>query len=177
MIIHKELLPQIGEVFIGGINIKDIDISTIRDNILYVSQKEELFTGTIKDNILMNRDISNEDFLNICKICEVEDIVKKKNLRYDSLIENGAINLSGGEMQRIILARGLLKKVNIIILDEALSEVDKKLESKIIKNIRNYFKDKTIIYISHKNQKRLFENVIDIGDTLELFKNKLPKTS
>ena len=90
-------------------------------------------------------------------------------MRYDSLIEPGVSNLSGGEYQRIILARGLLKDSNIIILDEALSEVDKELEDKIIKNIRNYYKDKTLIYISHKNQKDNFENIINLGGNYGLF--------
>ncbi len=163
-IIHKDLAVNNGKVLIDGCNINDLNLRTIRDNILYVSQKEELLTLTIKENIIMNRNISDEEFLKICDICEIEDIVKKKSLRYDSLIENSTMNLSGGERQRIILARGLLKKASIIILDEALSEVDKKLEGKIIKNIRKYFKDKTIIYISHKNQTKTFENIINIGD-------------
>lgn len=67
------------------------------------------------------------------------------------------------------MARGLIKKMNILILDEALSEVDSVLESKIIKNIRQYFKDKTIIYISHKNQKRNFTNIINIEEKNGLF--------
>ncbi len=165
-IIHKELIPNMGEVTIDGMNILDIDLGTIRQNILYISQKEELFTASIKENILMERSVSEDFFQDICKICELEDIVKKKSLRYESLIENEAQNLSGGERQRIILARGLIKNANIIILDEALSEVDKKLETKIIKNIRTYFKDKSIIYISHKNQKSNFEEVIEVKNEL-----------
>ena len=161
-IIHKELTPSLGEVLIDGINIKDLELGIIRDNILYVSQKEELFTATIKENIIMNRDIDYDYFLKICQICEIEDIVKKKSLRYDALIENSALNLSGGERQRIILARGLLKQASIIILDEALSEVDKHLEEKIIKSICEFFKDKTIIYISHKNQKKNFTNIVEV---------------
>ena len=167
-IIHKDLSVNSGKVLIDGININDLNLSTIRDNILYVSQKEELFTASIKENILMDRNIDLEEFNKICDICAVEEIVKKKSLRYDSLIENGTFNLSGGERQRIILARALLKKANIIILDEALSEVDKKLEAKIIKNIRKYFQDKTIIYISHKNQTKTFTNIIDLDGNYEL---------
>ena len=167
-IIHKDLLVNDGKVLIDGININDLDLSTIRNEVLYVSQKEELFTTTIKENILMMRNVSDQEFYDVCNICEIEDIVKKKSLRYDSLIENETLNLSGGERQRIILARGLLKKASIIILDEALSEVDKKLEVKIIKNIRKYFHDKTIIYISHKNQNRSFTNIIDLDEAYEL---------
>lgn len=152
-----------GEVLIDSKNIKDISTSTIRSNILYVSQNEELFTGSIKDNILIEREVGDELFDEICRICELDDIVNKKGMRYDSLIEPSSKNISGGEKQRIILARGLLKNANIIILDEALSEVDSKLESKIIKNIKEHLKNKTVIYISHKNQSKNFDNIIDIG--------------
>ncbi len=162
-LIYKEYVSNEGEIYIGNQNIKDIDIGTIRNNILYVSQNEELFTGTIKENILIDREVEEQLFNDICQICCIEEIVAKKTLRFNSLLEPNSQNVSGGEKQRIILARGLLKKANIIILDEALSEVDFKLENKIIKNIKNYFNDKTIIYISHKNQTKSFSKIIDIG--------------
>ncbi len=163
-LIYKDMDATNGEILLDGQNIKDLNMETIRNNILYVSQNEELFTGTIKENILIERNVEEKFFLDICKICEIESIVSKKSLRYNSLIEPSSKNISGGEKQRIILARGLLKRANIIILDEALSEVDKYLESKIIRNILRYFKDKTIIYISHKNQAKLFKNIIEVGN-------------
>ena len=162
-LIYKEKTIDTGCILIGNKNIKDLSLSVIRDNILYISQDEKLFSGTIRDNILINRKIDEEYFYKICSLCEVESILKKRNLRYDSFIEGQAENISGGERQRIVLARGLLKKANILILDEVLSEVEEKLENKIINNICAYFKDKTIIYISHKNQKKYFPNVIDLG--------------
>ncbi len=163
-LIYKDIDNYKGEILIDNQNIKDLNIKTIRNNILYVSQNEELFTGTIKDNILIERNVEEKFFRDICRICEIESIVSKKGLRYDSLVESASQNISGGEKQRIILARGLLKKANIIILDEALSEVDKRLEMRIMKNILRYFKDKTIIYISHKNQNKLFSNIIEVGN-------------
>ena len=166
-ILYGEYKQNKGEIFIGEKNLLDIDLYSIRENILYVSQNENLFFGTIKENILVGRNISEDNFAKICQICEIEDIVCKKEMRYNSLIDPAFSNLSGGEKQRIILARGLLKNSNILILDEALSEVDKNLEDKIVKNIREYFKDKTIIYISHKNQKNNFENIISLGDKYE----------
>ena len=166
-LLYKEYIPNSGEIYIGKYNLKDICIEDIRDNILYISQNENLFTGTIKENILIYRDISEKEFHNICEICLIEDIVSKKSMRYNSLIEPTSKNLSGGEKQRIILARGLLKKCNIIILDEALSEVDIDKEKQIIKNIKEYFKEKTIIYISHKKQSKLFNNHILIGGVNE----------
>ena len=163
-LIHKDLKANYGDILIDNINVKDLSINTIRNNILYVSQNEELFTATIRENILLNRQVSLKKFENVCRICELEDIVSKKSLRYDALIENEALNISGGEKQRIILARGLLKDASIIILDEALSEVDKNLEDKIIKNIHDYFKNQTLIYISHKNQTKNFTKIIEIGE-------------
>lgn len=163
-LIYKEYDLTSGEICIDNKNINDIDLYTIRNNILYVSQKEKLFFGTIKENIVAGRNIDEELFFKVCKLCKVDSLVEKKKLRYNSLIEPSLSNLSGGEVQRIILARGLLKNANIIILDEALEEVDKNTEVEIIKNIREYYKDKTIIYISHKNQSLCFENIITLGD-------------
>lgn len=168
-ILYKENIISNGEVFIGDDNIKDLTVSTIRDNILYVSQNEELFTGTIKENILIGREVDDNLFKDICRICRIDEVVNKKSMRYDSLIESSSKNISGGEKQRIILARGLLKNASVIILDEALSEVDQKLESEIIKDLRKYFKLKTIIYISHKNQTKNFECILDLGEQNELF--------
>ena len=162
-LIYKEKDANVGKILIDGINIKDISLGDIRNNILYVSQNEEIFTGTIKDNIILNRNVNDKDFYEICDICEIEDIVSKKALRYESLIKSDTSSISGGEKQRIILARGLLKNANIIILDEALSEVDYDLECKIITNIRSFFRNKTIIYISHKNNLSNFSRVINIG--------------
>ncbi len=167
-LLYKENYDYQGEILIDNCNIKDLSLGSIRNSILYVSQNEELFTGSIKDNILMGRSVPDKLFQDVANICELESIVSKKSMRYDSLVEVSAKNISGGEKQRIILARGLLKNVNIIILDEALSEVDKDLESKIIKNINKYFYDKTIIYISHKNQTRNFSHIIDLGEKNEL---------
>lgn len=167
-LLYKENYNYQGEILIDNCNIKDLSLGSIRESILYVSQNEELFTGSIKDNILMGRNVSDNLFQDVASICELESIVSKKSMRYDSLVEVSAKNISGGEKQRIILARGLLKNANIIILDEALSEVDKDLESKIIKNIKKYFHDKTIIYISHKNQTRNFSHIINLGERNEL---------
>ena len=168
-LIYKTLDLTHGNILIGKNNLQDVPLESIRKSILYVSQSEELFTGTIKDNILVERNISSDSFFNICKLCRVDEIITKKGLRYESMIDGTTNNLSGGERQRIILARGLLKNANIIILDEALSEVDFDLESKIIKDIKEYYRDKTIIYISHKSQASNFENIIEVGKLNAVF--------
>ncbi len=151
-----------GEIFFGGNNIKDININTIRDNIVYISQKEYLYSDSIKNNILFHNKVTIEKFHHICNICMLEDVLSKKALRFDSFIEMDSSNFSGGEKQRIILARACMNNFKILIVDEALSEVDIKTEKEIIKNLKKYFNDKMIIYISHKNVKNLFKKVIEI---------------
>ena len=159
--INRTIEPQEGTITINNKNILDYSLRTIRNNITYVGQKEKLFTDTIKNNIMLYRN-NNSLFEKVCNVCFIEEIVKKKPLRYESGISNDAVNISGGEKQRIVLARALLNNSNILILDEALSEVDYNLERNIIENIISTFPNKTLIYISHKNQQSLFSKVVKI---------------
>ena len=150
-----------GCIYINGININDYSLNTIKDNIIYVGQKENLYTDTIKNNILFNYE-DESNFNKVCKICLIDLIVSKRKLRYDFGISNDSINISGGEKQRIILARALLRNSKILILDEALSETDYFMEKTIIKNIIREYPEKTIIYVSHKKQDNLFDRVITL---------------
>ena len=151
-----------GNILIGGVSISDYSLNTIRKNINYISQNENIYSDTIRNNILYFRDIEFSEFNKVCKICKLEHLVSKRPLRYESLITPDTSNLSGGEKQRIILARALLKNSKILIIDEALSEVDYDLEKEIIKDILYFYQDKTIIYISHKDHEALFDNVINL---------------
>ena len=139
---------------------------TIRDNIIYVGQKEKIFTGTIKENIMLNQN-DEIKFQKICKICLIDLIVNKRKFRYNFGISNDSINISGGEKQRIILARALMKDSKILVLDEALSETDYFMEKTIINNIIKNFPYKTLIYVSHKKIDNLFERAINIGENYE----------
>ncbi len=150
------LIEGEGEILINNINVKNLSLAKIRNSITYISQKEKLFTDTIKNNICFYNDVDDEKLNEIIKICRVDKIILKKPLKLNTIIVEGGTNLSGGERQRIILARALIKNFNILIIDEALSEVDKELEKDIINDILKYFKEKTIIFITHKNQKKLF---------------------
>lgn len=156
------LLEGRGEILINNFNINDIEINKLRNSITYISQREKLFTDTIKNNICYYKDISDEYLNNLIKICRLENIIQKSPIRLDTMIVEGGSNLSGGERQRIILARALVKKSNIYIIDEALSEVDEKLEKEIINDLLKFLKDKTVIYITHKNQKKLFEREVKL---------------
>ena len=109
-----------------------------------------MYTDTIKNNIILDRQISYEDFLEVCNLTYVSDIIKEKKISYDYLLEESGANLSGGQRQRIVLARALLKQSKIILIDEGLNEVDISLERKILLNIFKKYQDKTIIIISHR---------------------------
>lgn len=164
-----KLLFRFLEGYNGNINLNqtselDYSLNTIRSNILYVGQNENLFTGTIRDNIICFREVTESEFLQVIKICKIDEIVNKRPNRYNSVINASLNNLSGGEKQRIILARGLLKKAKILILDEALSEVNITMEKEILDNIFETYTSKTLIYVSHKNVFDKFKKVIRIGE-------------
>lgn len=150
-------------IFINNIDINDYTLKDIRDNISYISQNEVLYTDTIKNNIILDREINDIEYLNICKLTYVNDVIKNSNEGHNLLLEENGINLSGGQRQRIILARALLKTSSIVLIDEGLNEIDIKLERQILNNIFNYYKDRTFIIISHRlNNSDLFNNIIKL---------------
>jgi len=149
------------KIFINNIDINNYSNKVINDNILYLSQNEILFNETLYNNLIFD-DSNKSILLDITRMCHVDEIIDN-NLGFNMLIEENGFNLSGGERQRIMLARALLKKFNILIIDEGLNQVDINLERKILKNIFKYFKDKTIIVISHRlDNLDLFDNLIEI---------------
>lgn len=161
-LICRNIDDYTGAITINDINIKDYSINTIRNNILYVSQREKLFTATIKENILLGSNINKKVLDKILKITKVDEILDKKSLRLESLLIDSGYNLSGGERQRLILARSLVKRTKILILDESLSEVDPEMELDILKELDIYLKDRTLIYISHSKVK-YFKNYIEMS--------------
>ena len=105
---------------------------------------------TIENNIKFERNVDENQFKTICSICEIDKIIKSKFDCFDTLICESSDNISGGEKQRIALARGLINSGKIIIMDESLSEVGEKEEIDIINKVFKKYNDKTIIYISHR---------------------------
>ena len=150
-IILKYLEDYKGEVYINNINIKDIEFN-LMNNITYVSQNNYLNNDTIKNNIIYDRNINDEEYENILDICNLKYLRDSKKLRNNFIIEDNGFNISGGEKQKIILARALLNNSNYLILDEALSEVGLNEEKEIINKIFCIYHDRTIIYISHKKE-------------------------
>ena len=152
-----------GKISIAGIDINHYHLENIRSNITYVTSNEYLFTDSIRNNIALYKENKEEEFEKVCDLCLVNDLISNNILGYDSLIEENGFNYSNGERQRIILARSILRKSNIYILDEALGQIDINREKKILQNIFNYLHDKTIIVISHRfNNKKLFDRILKL---------------
>ena len=141
-----------GSIIINNNDLNDISNSIIAKSFTYVSQNEYLINDTLKNNIIFFRNIDDKYYNDVIKICNLEEFINNNNFKDNVLIEDNGFNISGGQKQKIILARALLKDSNYIILDEALSEVSFEEEKLILKNIKEYFYNKTIIYSSHKNE-------------------------
>lgn len=134
-------------------------------NIIYISQNEFLFTDTINNNIVLDRSVSKEEFEKVIFTCQIDEIIKDKKIGYNMLIEENGFNISGGERQRIILARALITNPDVILLDEALSQVDTNLERIILKNIFKNYRNKIIIFVSHrKDNLDLFNKLFIVND-------------
>lgn len=157
----KYYFPKRDSIYIDDVDINDISISNIKDNITSISQDEIIFTDTIKNNIILDRNIDDISFMNICKLTYVNEIVKNMFLGYDTKLEENGQNISGGQRQRIILARTLLKESKIVLIDEGLNAIDIDLERKILKNIFKKYQYKTIIIVSHRLENMdLYDKVI-----------------
>ncbi len=140
--------------------------SSNNEDIIYISQNEILFTDTIYNNILIANK-NKEDLDKVIDICELKGVIESRKLKGNSLIEENGYNLSGGEKQRIILARSIIKRPKLLLIDEGLSEVNIDLERKILKNIMNNYKDMIIVFVSHRKENiDLFDKVIDLERTI-----------
>ena len=162
-LLTKILNDYQGNILIGEKNLKDYNESEIRGLISYSNQTTSVFKDSIKNNIILNNDIDIRLFDIIADICDLESVVSKRKNRYEAIIYENSPNFSGGEIQKIILARTLISNSKIIILDETLSAVNFNTEVSIIKKIKEQLKYKTIIYITHKNLDKYFDQVISLN--------------
>ena len=150
-------------ISINNNDINDYKIMDIRSNIVYISQNEKLFNDTIKSNIILDSNVSEEEFLNVVKLTKTDEIIKDDLLGYNKIVEEDAINLSGGQRQKIILSRALLRKSKIILIDEGLNQIDINTERIILKSIFKYYKNTTFIIVSHRlNNMDLFDKVLSL---------------
>jgi ATP-binding cassette, subfamily C, bacteriocin exporter len=140
-----------GEIIFGDYNIKDINRDILRQNIGYIPQNTFLFNGTIEENLKLGNDNATlEEIIEVCKKTTVHDFVNNMPCRYNSYLSENGANLSGGQRQRIALARALIKNPDVLIMDEATSNLDSHTEKTIEKLIKNNFKDITMIIIAHR---------------------------
>jgi ATP-binding cassette subfamily B protein len=134
-----QLIPRLydvteGEVLVGGIDVRKYDIKTLRDSVAMVLQKNQLFSGTIKENLRWgNENATDEEMIEACKLAQADEFISTFPDGYDTYIEQGGTNVSGGQKQRLCIARALLKKPKILILDDSTSAVDTATDAKIRK--------------------------------------------
>lgn len=150
------LIPRLydatcGEVRVGGVNVKDYDLKTLRDNVAVVLQKNLLFSGTIAENIRWgDKNASDEEVERVCKLAQADEFIRSFPDGYNSRIEQGGTNVSGGQKQRLCIARALLKKPAILILDDSTSAVDTHTDALIRKAFAEEIPDTTKIIIAQR---------------------------
>ena len=151
-----QLLPRLYDIFsgsliIGGNDVKDYDLQNLRDEIAMVLQKNVLFSGTIRENLLWGNEFAtNNEVIKVCKISQAHDFITSFPNGYETKLGQGGVNLSGGQKQRICIARALLKKPRILILDDSTSAVDTATEGKIRKALINELPNTTKIIIAQR---------------------------
>ena len=173
--------PQNGEIFIDEQNTRSVNLNSLRKSISLVSQDVILFDSTVRENILYaNKDASEKEFLDSCKFAAAEEFILDLPKKYETLIGENGIRLSGGQKQRLSIARAILKKSPVILLDEATSSLDAESEEIVQSAIKNLTKNKTTLVIAHRlstihNADKIFVikkgSLIDSGKHEELIKN------
>ena len=140
-----------GEIIINGNNIRDIQLECLREKIAYIPQETFLFSGTIFENLTLGMDDATlDDIIDASKMAQAHDFINELPLRYETLLEENGTNLSGGQRQRLAIARAMLKKPDILILDEATSNLDSITERALDRTINEFSKDMTTIFIAHR---------------------------
>lgn len=151
-----QLIPRLydvseGTVKVGGIDVRDYDIETLRNEVAMVLQKNVLFSGTIKENLRWgNESATDEELIHACRLAQADDFIQLFPQKYDTYIEQGGTNVSGGQKQRLCIARALLKKPKILILDDSTSAVDTKTDALIRKAFIEEIPDTTKIIIAQR---------------------------
>ena len=151
-----QLIPRLydtstGTVKVGGVDVRDYDMETLRSSVAMVLQKNVIFSGTIKENLLWgNPNATDEEIVAACKLAQADEFINSFPGGYDSVIEQGGTNVSGGQKQRLCIARALIKKPKIIILDDSTSAVDTKTDALIREGFKSYIPETTKIIIAQR---------------------------
>lgn len=161
-----------GKVKIDGIDVKDVKLNELRQKIAMVPQKTLLFTGSIKENIKWgDKDATDEEVERVAKVAQAHDFIQSFNEGYDTYLGQGGVNLSGGQKQRISIARAIIKKPAILILDDSTSAVDLITERKIKQGLKQYLNETTTILIAQR-----ITSVIDANKILVMDRGKIVGT-
>ncbi len=181
-----QLIPRLydvteGSVLVGGIDVREYGLKTLRDNVSMVLQKNLLFSGTIKENLRWgNENATDEEIIDACKLAQADEFVSVFPDGYDTKIEQGGTNVSGGQKQRLCIARALLKKPKILILDDSTSAVDTKTDALIREGFKKFIPETTKIIIAQRISSVMDADMIivmdngtisDIGTHEELMKS------
>ena len=151
-----QLIPRLydvteGTVRVGGVDVRNYDLETLRDNVAMVLQKNVLFSGTIKDNLRWgNPNATDEEMYEACRLAQADEFIQQFPDKYDTWIEQGGSNVSGGQKQRLCIARALLKKPKVLILDDSTSAVDTHTDALIRQGFRQFIPDTTKIIIAQR---------------------------
>ncbi len=151
-----QLIPRLydvteGCVKVGGVDVRNYDLETLRNNVAVVLQKNVLFSGTIKDNLRWgNPNATDEEMIHACKLAQADEFIQQFPDKYDTWIEQGGANVSGGQKQRLCIARALLKKPKILILDDSTSAVDTRTDALIRRGFREFIPETTKIIIAQR---------------------------
>jgi ATP-binding cassette subfamily B protein len=151
-----QLIPRLydvtqGKVLVGGVDVRDYKLKELRDSVAMVLQKNVLFSGTIKDNLLLgNENATDEQIAAACKAAQAHDFIESFPKGYETELGQGGVNVSGGQKQRLCIARALLKSPKVLILDDSTSAVDTATDSKIREELRKYSREITTIIIAQR---------------------------
>lgn len=151
-----QLIPRLydvldGEVKVGGINVKDYKLDKLRDSVAMVLQKNVLFSGTIRQNLLWgNKDATDEEIEHAAKAAQAHDFIMSFPDGYETELGQGGVNVSGGQKQRLCIARALLKKPKIMIMDDSTSAVDTATDAAIRSGLKKEFGDTTVLIIAQR---------------------------
>ena len=151
-----QLIPRLydvtgGEVMLGGVDVRNYDLDTLRNSVAMVLQKNELFSGTISENLRWgNEDATDEEIKHACELAQADEFVSAMPDGYNTYIEQGGTNVSGGQKQRLCIARALLKNPKVLILDDSTSAVDTHTDALIQKGLSQYMPDTTKIVIAQR---------------------------
>jgi len=143
--------PTSGAVRVGGVDTREYDLTALREDVAMVLQKNELFSGTVRDNLRWgNEQATDAELEEACRLAQADPFIQEMPDKYDTWIEQGGTNVSGGQKQRLCIARALLKKPKILILDDSTSAVDTRTDALIRAGFRSYIPDTTKIIIAQR---------------------------